>query len=65
MGDDRIDLPGFDALDLLASEGDFVSLKVAVDSDEAPPELLERADIVVDGPSAAVAFLRRLLPQEP
>lgn len=58
VGDDRIDLPGFDALDLLAEEGDFVSVKVAVDSDEAPPELLERADIVVDSPSAAVQLLQ-------
>lgn len=60
LGDDRVDLPAFDALDLLAEEG-LTTLRVAVDSDEAPPELLERADLVVDGPRAAVDFLRGLL----
>lgn len=65
VGDDRIDLPGYDALDLLAAEGDFTCLKIAVDSDEAPAELLERADIIVDGPSDAVDLLRRLVPQQP
>lgn len=62
LGDDRIDLPGYDALDVLASEGDFLALKVAVDSDEAPPELLQRADLIVDGPQAAVDLLRGLVP---
>lgn len=60
IGDDRVDLPGFDALDLLADEGMF-TLRVGVDSPEAPPELLERADIVVDGPPQALTFLRSLL----
>ena len=61
-GDDRVDLPGFDALDALAEEG-VSTLRVAVSSNEAPPALLERADVVVDGPSGAVEFLRRLLPR--
>ncbi len=60
VGDDRVDLPGFDALDLLADEG-MATLRVAVNSDEAPPELLERADVVVEGPADTVAFLRGLL----
>jgi trehalose 6-phosphate phosphatase len=60
-GDDRVDLPAFDALDVLAEEG-VQTLRVAVDSDEAPEELLERADLVVDGPDGAVALLRDLLP---
>ena len=60
IGDDRVDLPAFDALDVLAEEG-VKTLRVAVTSDEAPPELLERADLVVDGPSGAVSFLRGLL----
>lgn len=59
-GDDRVDLPGFDALDELEREG-VATLRIAVDSDEAPPELLERADVVVQGPAGAVAFLNRLL----
>ncbi|MDP9233438.1 MAG: trehalose-phosphatase, partial [Actinomycetota bacterium] len=39
VGDDRVDLPAFDALDILAEEG-VATLRVAVDSNEAPPELL-------------------------
>ena len=60
VGDDRVDLPGFDALDALAEEG-ISTLRVGVDSSEAPPELLERADVVVDGPTGVVALLRQLL----
>lgn len=61
IGDDRVDLPGFDALDVLADEG-LATVRVAVDSDEVPPELLERADVVVANPRAALEFLRGLLP---
>lgn len=60
VGDDRVDLPGFDALDALAEDG-ATTLRVAVDSDEAPAELLERADIVVQGPRGAIEFLRSFL----
>lgn len=59
-GDDRVDLPAFDALDTLEEEG-VTAVRVAVTSDEAPTELLERADIVVEGPSALVALLAGLL----
>lgn len=59
-GDDVVDVPGFDALDDLESRGVAV-LRVAVDSDEAPPELIERADLVVDGPAGALRFLESLL----
>lgn len=59
-GDDRVDLPGFDALDQLRDEG-VSTLRIAVTSDEAPPALIERGDVVVDGPLGAVAFLQRLL----
>ncbi|HEV3484810.1 MAG TPA: trehalose-phosphatase, partial [Vicinamibacterales bacterium] len=62
MGDDRVDLPGFDALDQLAEEG-VTTVRVAVDSDEAPPELIERADEVVNGPGEAVEWLRALVPE--
>jgi trehalose 6-phosphate phosphatase len=61
FGDDRVDLPGFDALDLLEEEG-LATLRVAVGSDEAPPELLQRADVVVSGPGGAVRLLAGLLP---
>ncbi|HEV2757605.1 MAG TPA: trehalose-phosphatase [Actinomycetota bacterium] len=60
-GDDRVDLPGFDALDVLAKEG-VATLRLAVNSNEAPPELIERADVVVDGPLGALDFLRQLVP---
>jgi trehalose 6-phosphate phosphatase len=60
LGDDRVDLPAFDALDDLSERG-VATIRVAVRSDEAPKGLLERADVIVDGPSGAVAFLRELL----
>jgi trehalose 6-phosphate phosphatase len=59
IGDDRVDLPAFDALDVLADEG-LTTLRVGVSSSEVPPELLERADVVVDGPKQALEFLRGL-----
>ena len=59
LGDDRGDLSAFDALDQLARGGATV-LKVAVASAEAPPELLERADLVVEGPAGALSVLRAL-----
>jgi trehalose 6-phosphate phosphatase len=59
VGDDRVDLPGFDALDRLAEEG-LHTLRVAVDSPEAPPELLERADVVVQGPAGVLELLSPL-----
>jgi trehalose 6-phosphate phosphatase len=60
LGDDIGDLPAFDALDRLERDG-LIVVRVAVRSDEAPAELLERADIVVDGPAGAAALLRSLL----
>lgn len=62
VGDDRVDLPGFDALDVLEGEG-VATLRVAVDSEEAPRELVERADVVLDGPRSVLGFLRSLLDQ--
>ena len=59
LGDDRGDLPAFQVLDQLAGAGVEV-LKVAVDSDEAPAELLAAADLTVDGPAGAVQLLRQL-----
>jgi trehalose 6-phosphate phosphatase len=43
----------------LAAEGHDV-LRVAVGSEEAPPQLLAAADLVVQGPEAVFGFLRRL-----
>lgn len=59
-GDDVVDLPGFDALDELERGGATV-LRVAVKSREAPAELIERADLVVEGPGGTLDFLRSLL----
>ncbi|HEX8804758.1 MAG TPA: trehalose-phosphatase [Acidimicrobiales bacterium] len=59
VGDDRGDLPAYDALDRLAARG-VHTLRVAVGSDESPDELVRRADLVLDGPTAVLHFLRRL-----
>jgi trehalose 6-phosphate phosphatase len=49
-GDDVTDLDGFAALATLLEEGELdAAVRVAVRSDEGPPEIVERADLVVDG----------------
>jgi len=60
LGDDVGDLAAFDALDELAAKG-VTTAKVGVRSHESPPELLERADEVVDGPREAADWMRSLL----
>lgn len=59
MGDDLGDLRAFDSLDRLQAAGARVA-RVAVSSPEAPDELLERADLVLEGPERAAALLRAL-----
>lgn len=59
VGDDLGDLPGFDALDQLDARG-VATLRVAVASDEAPDALIERADLVVDGPAGVRDLLEGL-----
>lgn len=59
LGDDLGDVAAFGALDRLAATGTH-TVRVAVSSDEAPPELLDRADLVVDGPPGALALLVEL-----
>jgi trehalose 6-phosphate phosphatase len=54
-GDDTTDVDAFAALDGLE-----VGVRVAVDSAEAPQELVARADLVVEGPPALLALLRTL-----
>ena len=61
LGDDHGDLTAFDALDDLADAG-ATTLRVGIRSAEAPEELLERADVIVDGPEEVVELLRSLLP---
>jgi trehalose 6-phosphate phosphatase len=49
-GDDTTDLDAFDALDALLGEGSLdVAVRVGVRSEEGPPAIVERADVVVDG----------------
>ncbi len=58
-GDDVGDVAAFDALDRLAAGGAAV-VRIGVNSEEAPPELLARADLVLDGPDEVVAAFREL-----
>jgi len=61
-GDDHGDLAAFDALDRLEASGTGVSvLRIGVRSPEAPAELLERADLVVDEPAGLIELLRGLV----
>lgn len=61
LGDDVADLAAFDAADRLAAAG-IRAVRVGVRSDESPSELVDRADVVVDGPDGVRDFLRSLLP---
>lgn len=54
-GDDTTDLDAFAAVEELD-----VGVNVAVASDEVPPELLARANLVVAGPAGLVELLRTL-----
>jgi len=54
-GDDATDLDAFDALDSLPA-----AVRVGVRSDEGPAAIVERADLVVDGPEGFVAVLEAL-----
>jgi trehalose 6-phosphate phosphatase len=60
LGDDRGDLGAFRAVAQLARRTGAVGVRVAVLSDEAPSELLEEADVVVDGPPGVVGLLEAL-----
>ncbi|HEY2429548.1 MAG TPA: trehalose-phosphatase [Acidimicrobiales bacterium] len=55
VGDDRGDVAAFRALDGLPA-----ALRVAVGSDESPPELLAAADVVVEGPAGVLELLSAL-----
>jgi trehalose 6-phosphate phosphatase len=58
-GDDVADVEAFDALDAARERGVEV-VKVGVASAEAPVVVLERADLVVEGPAGLVELLRQL-----
>jgi trehalose 6-phosphate phosphatase len=60
-GDDWGDLAAFDTLDRLVEEASLTAaIRVAVASDEGPPDLAERADAVVDGPEGFLEALKLL-----
>lgn len=56
-GDDTTDLDAFAGLETARLEH---AVRVAVASAEAPPELLQAADLVIDGPAEVAELLRRL-----
>ncbi|MGO9962160.1 MAG: trehalose-phosphatase [Acidimicrobiales bacterium] len=60
LGDDTSDLSAFRALDDLAAACGLRALKVAVAASETPRALVEAADLVLDGPGAAVGLLEAL-----
>lgn len=58
-GDDLADVHAFVAVDGLRARG-LATAKVAVRGDETPSELIDAADLVVDGPVGLVDLLRGL-----
>ncbi len=60
VGDDLGDLPAYDAVETLRADGIPGFTAASVSGDDAPRELADRADVVLDGPPAVVAFLRHL-----
>jgi trehalose 6-phosphate phosphatase len=60
-GDDATDLDAFDAFDALVAEGALeAAVRVGVRSDEGPPAIVERADLVVEGVGGFVRVLTTL-----
>ena len=57
-GDDATDLDAFDALDEVAA-----AVRIGVRSDEGPPAIVERADLVVDGTDGVLDVLAALAGQ--
>jgi trehalose 6-phosphate phosphatase len=63
-GDDRTDLDGFAALEELRDEGRLETIvRVGVASEDGPPEVVERADVAVDGVSGFTEVLAALAEQ--
>lgn len=58
-GDDHADMAAFRALDELRAEG-LAVVKVAVRSEETPTDLVDAADLVVEGPRGLLELLSRL-----
>lgn len=61
VGDDLTDLDAFEALKRLQADGGLESaVCVGVRSEEQPPELVERSDVLVDGPIGVTELLRSI-----
>jgi trehalose 6-phosphate phosphatase len=60
-GDDATDLDDFDALDSLVAADELdAAVRVGVASDEGPPAIVERADLVVAGTAGFLDVLAAL-----
>jgi trehalose 6-phosphate phosphatase len=62
VGDDLGDVPAYETVEALRADGVAGLTVASVDPalGDAPPELAQRADLVLAGPAAVVAFLRDL-----
>jgi trehalose 6-phosphate phosphatase len=61
LGDDHPDLHAFETLAQLRQREDLLTLSVGVAGPEAPPELADRADVVLAGPQQVEVFLQELV----
>lgn len=62
VGDDKTDLDAFDGLHELVAAGELgAAVCVGVRSEETPPELEQRSDLLVDGPVGVRELLAALL----
>lgn len=62
IGDDTTDLDAFRALEALRNEGTLQEiLRIGVESDEGPQEIVSEADVAVDGVEGVGEVLRALL----
>jgi trehalose 6-phosphate phosphatase len=62
VGDDSTDIDAFRALRALVDAGTLeLALRVAVGSEETPPELAAQADLIIDGQSGVRGLLQALL----
>lgn len=62
VGDDATDLDAFQALGEMAQAGEISSaIRVGVSSEDGPPEIIEQADLVVDGTEGVQQLLSALV----
>jgi trehalose 6-phosphate phosphatase len=60
-GDDLADLEAFEVLGALSSHDGLHAVRITVRGPETPHELVDQADLTVDGPSGLVAVLRSVV----